>query len=84
MCIYKIDDINTNLQSLTNLTDLIEGESLIHVYLGLVDIMFAYAYNHRVTEGENNVSTDVIQWTLIYPDTSVTKSTVCITEYLDK
>ena len=26
------------------------------VYLGLVDILFAYAYNHRVTEGELNVS----------------------------
>lgn len=24
-------------------------------YLGLVDLMFAYAYNHRITEGDNNV-----------------------------
>ncbi|OAD05703.1 hypothetical protein MUCCIDRAFT_137199 [Mucor lusitanicus CBS 277.49] len=24
-------------------------------YLGLVDLMFAYSYNHRITEGDNNV-----------------------------
>ncbi|KAL7327283.1 hypothetical protein PS15p_209499 [Mucor circinelloides] len=24
-------------------------------YLGLLDLMFAYAYNHRITEGDNNV-----------------------------
>ncbi|KAG1100734.1 hypothetical protein G6F42_017613 [Rhizopus arrhizus] len=24
-------------------------------YLGLVDLMFAYAYNHRITEGDSNV-----------------------------
>ncbi|KAI8979860.1 SHQ1 protein-domain-containing protein [Mycotypha africana] len=25
------------------------------IYLGLVDLLLAYSYNHRVTEGENNV-----------------------------
>lgn len=25
------------------------------VYLGLIDLLFAYSYNHRVTEGEGNV-----------------------------
>lgn len=29
--------------------------------LGLVDIMFAYAYNNRVTEGENTVEST---WTI--------------------
>lgn len=25
-------------------------------YMGLLDIIFAYAYNHRIMEGENSVS----------------------------
>ncbi|CAH1783363.1 unnamed protein product [Owenia fusiformis] len=32
-----------------------------HLYLGLVDLMFAYAYNHRITEGENSVESG---WTI--------------------
>lgn len=34
---------------------LIEESVLPSVYLGLIDLLFAYAYNHRITEGENNV-----------------------------
>ncbi|KAJ7377905.1 Hsp90 cochaperone shq1 [Desmophyllum pertusum] len=31
------------------------------LYLGLVDIIYAYAYNHRTTEGENTVESS---WTI--------------------
>jgi protein SHQ1 len=42
-------------------------------FLGLVDIIFAYAYNHRTTQGENSVSPPIRphvfsvfnQWTLL-------------------
>lgn len=30
------------------------------LYLGLVDIVFAYAYNLRTTEGESNVSDETM------------------------
>jgi protein SHQ1 len=33
--------------------DLLSNEK--STYLGLVDLMFAYSYNYRLTEGENNV-----------------------------
>ena len=38
------------------------------IYLGLVDIVYAFAYNHRINEGESNVrrlngsSRIVIDW----------------------
>jgi len=31
------------------------------IYLGLVDLLFAYSYNHRFTEGENNIES---AWTI--------------------
>ena len=40
---------------------LIDVDVLPSVYLGLVDIVFAYAYNHRVLYGENNVESG---WTI--------------------
>ena len=33
-----------------------EDEVELSVFLGLVDIMFAFAYNRRTTEGDNTVS----------------------------
>jgi protein SHQ1 len=32
------------------------------LYFGLVDLMFAYCYNHRTTEGENTVES---AWTMV-------------------
>ncbi|XP_041349885.1 protein SHQ1 homolog [Gigantopelta aegis] len=49
------------MKNLPNKEYLIEKGDLQPVYLGLVDIVFAYAYNHRVTEGENNVESG---WTI--------------------
>lgn len=47
----------TSLQHLKSHTrfdvDLLSNEKA--TYLGLVDILFAYSYNHRVFEGENTV-----------------------------
>ncbi|XP_076452080.1 protein SHQ1 homolog [Babylonia areolata] len=40
---------------------LLDAEELNGVYLGLVDLIFAYAYNHRVLYGENNVESG---WTI--------------------
>ena len=40
---------------------LIDTDVLPCVYLGLVDIIFAYAYNHRILYGENNVESG---WTI--------------------
>ncbi|KAK3581255.1 hypothetical protein CHS0354_032981 [Potamilus streckersoni] len=40
---------------------LIDDKVLPSVYLGLVDIIFAYAYDHRTTEGEKNVESG---WTI--------------------
>ena len=36
--------------------DLLEEGEEKAVYLGLVDVLYAYAYNYRVSEGESNVS----------------------------
>ena len=43
-CIYPLRRLN-----------LLDKEEEIPLYLGLVDIIYAYAYNHRTTEGENTV-----------------------------
>jgi protein SHQ1 len=39
--------------------DLLTNEK--SVYLGLIDLLFAYSYNHRQTEGESNVES---VWTI--------------------
>jgi len=41
--------------TLTGCLDLLSETEETRVYLGLVDIMFAYVYDHRTTEGENQV-----------------------------
>ncbi|KAI9009958.1 protein SHQ1 [Phycomyces nitens] len=41
------------MRSLPNKEYLLSNEKV--TYLGLVDLMFAYSYNHRVSEGENTV-----------------------------
>ena len=35
--------------------DLLDKGTKKALYLGLVDIVFAYAYDYRITEGEHNV-----------------------------
>ena len=40
--------------------DLLDETEEKLVYLGLVDIIYAYCYNLRATEGENNVSTVMV------------------------
>ncbi|RKO90537.1 SHQ1 protein-domain-containing protein [Blyttiomyces helicus] len=47
------------MRKLPNKSFLIDDERSI--YLGLVDIIFAYCYNHRTTEGENTVES---AWTI--------------------
>lgn len=49
------------LKELPNKEYLLDYRTERIVYLGLVDIMFAYAYNHRTTEGENSVES---AWTI--------------------
>ncbi|KAI7906890.1 SHQ1 protein-domain-containing protein [Cokeromyces recurvatus] len=61
--IAKAADTKSLLKFTTNeeamMRDLPRKEYLLSfeksAYLGLVDLMFAYSYNHRITEGENNV-----------------------------
>lgn len=44
------------VQNLTSyLADLLDKIKERALYLGLVDIVFAYAYDYRITEGEHNV-----------------------------
>ncbi|XP_074646856.1 protein SHQ1 homolog [Tubulanus polymorphus] len=40
---------------------LLDKRDVMSVWLGLIDIIYAYAYNYRTTEGENNVES---AWTL--------------------
>ncbi|RUS24233.1 SHQ1 protein-domain-containing protein [Jimgerdemannia flammicorona] len=47
------------MRGLPNKEYLIQNEKSI--YLGLVDILFAYSYNHRITEGDNTVES---AWTI--------------------
>ncbi|KAG2186420.1 hypothetical protein INT43_002858 [Umbelopsis isabellina] len=47
------------MRSLPNKEFLITNEK--SVYLGLIDLLFAYSYNHRQTEGDNNVES---VWTI--------------------
>lgn len=60
----SIDDSNETLLKFSSkeeatMKDLPNKEYLLSfekaTYLGLVDLMFAYCYNYRVTEGDNNV-----------------------------
>lgn len=44
---------DTTMRGLPNKEYLVSNEKA--VYLGLVDLMFAYSYNYRITEGEDNV-----------------------------
>lgn len=55
------EDDRDRLLKLPKKKYLIDAETLPAVYLGLVDIVFAYAYNHRFTEGEENVESG---WTI--------------------
>ncbi|XP_052780124.1 protein SHQ1 homolog [Mya arenaria] len=47
------DDEKEVMRKLPKKEYLLESGEETAVYLGLVDIMFAYVYNHRTTEGEN-------------------------------
>lgn len=61
-CSDKVSFTDTEKEAMRNLPKkeyLIEDE--LSVYLGLVDILFAYAYNHRTTQGEDNVES---AWTI--------------------
>ncbi|KAL1915970.1 uncharacterized protein VTP21DRAFT_6358 [Calcarisporiella thermophila] len=49
----------TMMLNLPNKEFLIDNEKII--YLGLVDLLFAYSYNHRFTEGESTVES---AWTI--------------------
>ncbi|KAI9486501.1 MAG: SHQ1 protein-domain-containing protein [Benjaminiella poitrasii] len=64
MTSLSIEDTKESLLKFTSkedamMRDLPKKEYLLSfekgAYLGLVDLMFAYSYNHRITEGENNV-----------------------------
>ncbi|XP_064404821.1 protein SHQ1 homolog isoform X2 [Halichondria panicea] len=49
------------LKDLPNKDYLLDKASSRCLYLGLIDIIFAFAYNHRTTEGEGNVES---AWTV--------------------
>ncbi|XP_031548926.1 protein SHQ1 homolog [Actinia tenebrosa] len=50
-----------NLRHLPNKEYILDEPVQLSLLLGLVDIIFAYAYNHRTTEGENTVESG---WTI--------------------
>jgi protein SHQ1 len=49
------------LKSLKKKTYLLDKEEKFHAFMGLVDILFSYCYNHRVNCGEMNVEAG---WTI--------------------
>ncbi|XP_069141108.1 protein SHQ1 homolog isoform X2 [Argopecten irradians] len=55
------DSEKEKMRNLPKKEFLLDEKQLIGVYLGLVDLLFAYAYNHRATEGEDNVES---AWTI--------------------
>lgn len=44
------------MRRFTNRSYLLDKKARFHVWLGLVDIILAYVYDVRTTEGEHNVS----------------------------
>ncbi|KAG8323262.1 Hsp90 cochaperone shq1 [Homalodisca vitripennis] len=58
----KLTDVEKeSLKKLGNKEFLLSKEDKVSVWLSLVDIVFAYAYNHRTTLGENTVES---AWTI--------------------
>ncbi|XP_065829745.1 protein SHQ1 homolog isoform X2 [Oscarella lobularis] len=55
------DEEKEKMRRLPRREYLLDKEEERAVYLGLVDILFAYCYNHRITEGENTVESS---WTV--------------------
>lgn len=51
--LYNIWDTCTTL----TIKDLLDDAMVTTLYLGLIDILFGYAYNVRINEGDENVST---------------------------
>lgn len=48
------------MRKFTNCSYLLDKKARFHVWLGLVDIILAYVYDVRTTEGEHNVSVRLI------------------------
>lgn len=44
------------MRKFTNRSYLLDKKACFHAWLGLVDIILAYVYDVRTTEGEHNVS----------------------------
>ncbi|XP_068714980.1 protein SHQ1 homolog [Montipora foliosa] len=59
--VHFTDAEKDQLRRLPNRDYLLDKEEELSLYLGLVDIIYAYAYNHRTTEGENTVESS---WTI--------------------
>ncbi|XP_078342073.1 protein SHQ1 homolog [Oculina patagonica] len=55
------DEEKDQLRRLPNKDYLLDDKEELPLFLGLVDIIYAYAYNHRTTEGENTVESP---WTI--------------------
>ncbi|KAL4226388.1 Hsp90 cochaperone shq1 [Mactra antiquata] len=55
------DDERDILKKLPRKEYILDSIEKSHVYLGLVDIIYAYTYNHRCTEGENHCESG---WTI--------------------
>lgn len=55
------DNEKDQLRRLPNKDYLLDDKEEFVLFLGLVDIIYAYAYNHRTTEGENTVESP---WTI--------------------
>lgn len=55
------DEEKDQLRRLPNKDYLLDDKEELSLFLGLVDIVYAYAYNHRTTEGENTVESP---WTI--------------------
>lgn len=56
---FVIFELYNILDTCTTLTikDLLDDAMVTTLYLGLIDILFGYAYNVRINEGDENVST---------------------------
>uniref|UniRef100_A0A671SIJ8 Protein SHQ1 homolog n=1 Tax=Sinocyclocheilus anshuiensis TaxID=1608454 RepID=A0A671SIJ8_9TELE len=54
-------ELSRTLQRFTNRSYLLDKKARFHIWLGLVDIILAYVYDVRTTEGEHNVES---AWTI--------------------
>lgn len=61
------DEEKEQMRKFTNRSYVLDKATRYHVWLGLVDIILAYIYDVRTTEGEHNVSATFVYLRCVIP-----------------